>query len=454
MAQMTALTAAQLDTLRTGEFSGQQFVMIWDNEIIFQAQINQSSFDVSFAQLTFDNVSVGAYTDIKSDFVCFVGSVAGDKINAQHVFRIRADNAGVVSTSSTININQTSAALVDDWYIMVVKDVRCESKQPRTIPGATPSANTYPRDYGITSFRRLKPLAYNLQSCYILQLDINGVADLPLPLQVLVTDADASSISTYAWDSDGLAYQVGNSSSQQPTLRASSPGQYMPRVVFTDDQGNDNYFTFRVFVVPNDLSSVVNLSFGAARISRDNVNGHSCVINANIADARDNRLRIDRVVPYSFVAIWWKTTQPIVTSDIMFIGRINPEVVSANNVTLQERMGIQLFNTNWVLDGVATQMTDVISRRVPILEASAPATFGEVETLTPWRAVVYFLTEHSTIMNVHAFKFSDTSDDYNWPRFSTGDSGALQSVLDILFTVNASLNYLPEGEINVDRQAL
>ena len=56
-------------------------------------------------------------------------------------------------------------------------------------------------------------------------------------------------------------------------------------------------------------------------------------------------------------------------------------------------------------------------------------------------------------MNIHAFKIADVTTTYQWPRFATGDSSALASVLDVMFTINAGLNYLPTGEVNVDRKA-
>ena len=377
MAQLSALTAGQLDTLRTGQFVGSQYVMVWDNEIIFQAQINQSSFASAFASLTYDNVTVGAWGDIKSDFVCFVGATAGNLKTASQVFRIRADSSGTVADGTTVNINETSAALTDDWYIMVVKDVRAEAKLPRTITGTTPASNTYPRDYAISSYRPLMPIVYNLQSAYVSVLDSDGITDLVLAPLALVTDADASSISTWAWDIDGMSFQVGSSSSQNITARATAKGQYMPRLTVTDDQGNVNYFTFRVWIAPADLSSVVRLAFAEAKITRDTMNGDSCVINANIQDLRDNRLRVDDIIDYSFVAIWWKTNQPTITSDIVFTGRLSAETVNNNNVVLQERMGVPLFDTNFVLDGAATQMTDVISQTV--------ANLGKIKPIGIWR---------------------------------------------------------------------
>jgi hypothetical protein len=88
-----------------------------------------------------------------------------------------------------------------------------------------------------------------------------------------------------------------------------------------------------------------------------------------------------------------------------------------------------------------------------ILEKATPATFGEVEKLTPWRAAHYFITEHTTLANVASIEYVDVTDDYRYPRFGTGDSNAIASIQDIFFTINAALNIAPTGEIQVDRIA-
>ena len=98
-------------------------------------------------------------------------------------------------------------------------------------------------------------------------------------------------------------------------------------------------------------------------------------------------------------------------------------------------------------------MSDTISRRVPMTEDSTPTVFGQIEDLTPWRAVVYFLTEHTTVPNICAVQFSDVTETFRYPRFGSTDSSVLASVLDILFTINGAVEYSRSGELYLDRKA-
>jgi len=444
----SAVTTATKEAIRAGGFAADQYMLIWSNPIVFQAQINQASFASSFATITYDNVTVGAYTDILSDFTCYVGSSAGDIINASHRFRIRANGSGTVATTTAIYINETSAALTDDLYIMVVKDVRVTAKQPRTIQAADPANYTYPRDYEIT-FRRLLSSVYGLQCVYAKTLNSSGVADFVLAPSALLADDNATTISTWAWNSDGLAFQAGSSSTQNVTLRASAAGQYMPRVTVTDDVGNSFYFTFKVFVAPADYSSVINLAFGAATIPADTTNWQDVTILADRASNDDLIYRVNNLADETFCALWYPGDNPLLTSDILFAGRFSQESVN-NNFSAD---GNTLLSTQFKVDGLATQLRQVISRRMAILDKTAPAVFGEIEKLTPWRAAHYFITEHTTLANVASVQYLDVTENYRYPRFATGDSSALASIQDLLFTINAAINIAPTWEIEVDRMA-
>ncbi len=446
----SALTTTQLNTIRMGEFYTDFYMLIWDAPIIFQAQINQSSFGTSFAQITFDNVTVGAFTDIKSDFKVYISATAGKAglLTATHAFRVRADGSYVVATATVLNINETSAALVDDTYIMIVKDVPIDAKVPRTISGTTPATNSYNRDYAIT-FRRLLPTVYNLASYYVGVLDSDGIFDLPLAPLELTPDNDSSSISTWLWDIDGLAFEVGSSATQDITARATTAGKYMPRVTFTDNLGNKGYFTFKLWVVPADRSSIVNLSFDAPSISGDTVNGWMCSINANITDKRSALTRIDQLPDQSDCAIWFDSNLPTITSEIVFAGRFQKQTV-ANQF---DQTGNTLLNTSFDIEGMAAQAHRAISRRMAFRDDSTPTVFGEIEDLTPWRAVSYFLTEHTTLPNVAALQYDPNDETFRFPRFGSSDSGALSSVVDLLFTVNGMAMFSPDGEIELQRKA-
>jgi hypothetical protein len=444
----SALTATQLDVQRTGQFWYNMYLLFWDQEIIFQAQLNQATYADSFAQLTYDNVTVGAYTDIKADFICYLSSTAGNILTPDHVFRIRADGSGTVATSSTININETSASLTDDWYIMVVKDVRCEAKLPRTITGATPAANSYPRDYAIT-YRRLLPIIYGLQSFYVGKLNADGYVDFEWAASVLITDNDASADTTL-WDIDGLAFQSGTSADLSITARATAAGQYMPRIKHTDDAGNVGYFTFRVKVVPANCSSEVNLAVTRPQITRDLANGHTLRMSADAVLRTDLITRIDQYPDETCVAVWFDTNQPKVLDNIAFVGWLTSENIE--NTFGSDRN--TLLATQFTVEGIQGRFADVISRRLPMTDDSTPSNFGEIEDLTPWRAVAYFLTEHTTLPNIASIVFDDTSEDYRYPRFGSTDSSAIDSVTSLLYTLNAGIDCAPTGEIGLNRDAL
>jgi len=441
------LTQAQLNALRDGGYYADCYLLVWDAPIIFQAQINQATFSSSFATLTYDNVTIGAYTDIRSDYLCYVGSVEGDLLNAEHRFRIRADNSYDVATSSVININETSADLSDNWYIMVVKDIPPNAKIPRTITGTEPANYTYPRDYEIT-FRRLLPILYNVSPYYAGVLQ-DGIFDLPLAPLALLTDNDATGVSTWAWDIDGLAFESGGASTQNVTVRATEPGKYLLRVTATDNLGQQGYFTIKLWIVPQDRSEIIHLSFDAPQITGDVINGWTCSIRANFIDRTSPLTRIDQWPNRLDCAIWLDGNMPTITNGLVFAGRFERESLD----TTYDSNGVQLLSASFKIEGLTARMLRLISRRIQMTQSAAPSVFGEIETLTVWRAISYFLTEHTVIPNIAPIVFSDTSDKFQWPRFSSGDSSALESINDVLFTINASFMTSPTGVIEIARKA-
>ena len=442
-----ALTATQLDTCRTGHFHYDFYLLLWQQDIIFQAQVNQATFADAFAQITYDNVTIGAIADIKADFICYLSPTAGNIKTPEQVFRVRADGSGVVATATILNINETSASLTDDWYIMVVKDVRCEAKLPRTIQGATQAANSYPRDYAII-FRRLLPIIYGLDSVYAGALNSSGYRDFDFAAQVLITDPDAVE-DTWLWDLDGLSFQSGTAADASITARAATPGQYLPRVTHTDSLGNSNYFTFRVFVPPADYSSVVNLALTKPSIQRDLTNGHTLRLSADAVQYTGLLTRIDQYPDETFCAVWFKSNQPVITSAIVFVGWITEENIETTFGSDRNLMHSTLFT----VEGVVGRFGDIISRRLPMLEATTPAAFGEIETLTPWRALAYFLTEHTTLTNICAVTFSDTSATYRYPRFGSTDTSVADSIISLLATINGGIDSAAAGGLAFNRDA-
>jgi hypothetical protein len=197
MGFLSPLTSPQETNIRAGNFWSDAFVLVNPINIVFSAQVNQSVFGSTFAQITFDNVVTGAITDVLDGFTVYISDSSEDVFNAKP-FGLRARGDG--SAGSVININENSFDIQDDQYITVVKEVVGREKLGRYIN------NTMRVDWDIT-FRQLLPLVTNLQSAYGQKLS-GGSATFTFPAVGFATNRSAT-ISSWLWDADGGSFVNG-----------------------------------------------------------------------------------------------------------------------------------------------------------------------------------------------------------------------------------------------------
>lgn len=118
---------------RTAPYSNLAWFWMYRPKVVFQAQVNQSSFSYPISAITYDNVTVGSISDIRPDMTLIVGTAPGkDDLGRQ---RVR-----LVPTATTIPIGWSSAGkrdgeiyLADNAYITVLDDYRVWSVIPRIL---------------------------------------------------------------------------------------------------------------------------------------------------------------------------------------------------------------------------------------------------------------------------------------------------------------------------------
>ncbi|PJF39129.1 MAG: hypothetical protein CUN54_09400, partial [Phototrophicales bacterium] len=125
-----ALTSQQLNILRgvgspDPSYAAAQFVSIGSNTVVFKAQVNQASFAKSYAQVAYDTVTVGSFSDVEPGMTVFISSV-DDIQQAKFALRVRK-----AATATTLFINETSVGIADDDFIFVVRDFRVWEKLAR-----------------------------------------------------------------------------------------------------------------------------------------------------------------------------------------------------------------------------------------------------------------------------------------------------------------------------------
>jgi len=123
MPAIHAATSPELLKLRSNGQASKVYAAIIAPPVIFRARVNQVfiAWD-SISQLTFDTVTLGAYTDLLPQMEIWIGTTDG----ACDVARLRIRKA---ATSSVIYFNESSDAIImDNHYISGVLDVSPRAK--------------------------------------------------------------------------------------------------------------------------------------------------------------------------------------------------------------------------------------------------------------------------------------------------------------------------------------
>lgn len=137
------LSNANLEVLRSQPQSTRLWLSIFEPQAIFKAQINDASITRGARTITFNNVTLGAFTAIENGFSMWVGSTPG----AQDRGKVRVRSA----TSTTVVVSENSNVdWADDLYITVFRYVELWPVYPRIIQDPADVENTiWYKDYDI-----------------------------------------------------------------------------------------------------------------------------------------------------------------------------------------------------------------------------------------------------------------------------------------------------------------
>lgn len=173
---------------------------------IFAARVNQTAFDQTIAQLTFDTVTSGAFGDIEAGMMMLLGSSAG----ADDLGRARIRKA---ATSTIIYFGWSSKGRADgeiapanNMYITVTDDRRVWSKIPRI-----DDDGALYKDFDTTFVAAdAQPPVANCGPGYAAFID-SGTSKITVEFDGANSLAIASgaSISAYLWDVDDGTITVG-----------------------------------------------------------------------------------------------------------------------------------------------------------------------------------------------------------------------------------------------------
>lgn len=198
--------------------------------ILFQARVNLASASYPLANVPYDGVTTGAYTDLKVGMTIVFGTEAG-AWDLGHTY-VRGDLVQNVATSSNIQIGYCSRGrrpgevdLIDNAYITVFDTYEMWKRQSRG--GSAPGSIL--KDYELSVSNRFLPLIHCANTGGLGTMDFidpdTGTLEVALDASGgVITDPLSSSYVYRAWDIGDGSYISGSSSAT--SIVASFPPGY------------------------------------------------------------------------------------------------------------------------------------------------------------------------------------------------------------------------------------
>lgn len=140
---------------------------------------------------------------------------------------------------------------------------------------------------------------------------------------------------------------------------------------------------------------------------------------------------------------------PPITQNVSFIGRVNRET----DTTRGDETFAKVQESQITIEGFATQLNSIRGPGVYLLNNAAPSDWGEIETMTVGRAVVYMLAWYSTFLNICSFTLPSDINDFDWPIYSIQPEPLKNWIDSVTDDINAFMIFAVSGECAVARHA-
>lgn len=420
------LTSPQLATLRTSGYWSRVLVALNDNAVIWQAQSTQTIDSAPFLTFTWDNETVGVYTDVWEGLVCYISETT-DLTDVKYRGRVRLQPS---STEFYIDLNGT--ILNENDYITVVADADlfARIRNDTLVDGSIAYHDLSPQQTGL-------PTAIVLYDS-----DNDGLVTYTPSQTGIPVDAAATTIDTWAWDALGAGtISIDDPTLEHPTFTFEAGYHYLIRDIYTDDNGQSNYQISHVYAITRTFDAPVVQPVVTGTIECED--GWTCTLTAygDVTDILDR----SHCVVFHVQHFGDDSSTPIV-SNVLMNGRIR----SSSIRTEGSADAGQLQEVTFTVEGIAAYMARLRMPPDIIRATSTPDEWGEMTAPTPYRMAAYAAWTYTTLTNIASFGV-ESGAFATWqiggpPRAIDGAyvTDVLRSILD---PIHAAANFAPDGEV-------
>lgn len=428
----TTLSAPQKATLRASGYWSRNLVALCDNAVVFRAKAAETIDSQPFIAFDYDDVEVGAYTDVWEGMVAYLSPTTNIR-DAHYRGRVR------LAPSSTQFFIDENAEIITSGvtYIIVVRDTDLFARIRRDtlVDGSIP-------------YHPLPPQLNGLPTVVVLYDDANTGTVTYTPSQTgIPVDTAATTVDTWAWDISGAgASSIDDDTAQHPDITLEAGYHYLLRVIYTDDNGQSNYQIVHVYAITRTFSAPVVQPVVAGSITGDLEDGWT----ASLTAYADVSTLIDRThcVVFHVERFGDNSSTPIV-SNVLMNGRIRSDSLQTQGSLEAGR----IHQVTFAVEGLTAYLRRL---RIPndiVRPVASPDEWGEAEIWTPYSMAVYAMWTYSTLTNITSFGVETGAfESYAFGGEPRGiDGGMALDVLQSLLwdTIKAAPNFAPSGDMRL-----
>lgn len=420
------LTSDQYDIILSGGYRASEYVVVCPSDVVFAASVNSTPPLDVISYVTYDTVTVGAYTDIKEGMVILI-SHTSEKRDAFFRGRVRKP-----PIDGVIYVNETSAAIVDTDYLWVLNtyDITEKLRQGNYV------------DWDVT-FHKIPPMVKDMQAAYC-ELTTSSTAEFTFePVGQALTKS--ATIASYAWDIPGASYTTGSDTTQDIVIEVDTPYNDWGRLTVTDSNGVSNWFAFTITAGdPNTDTDIFRLCHDPVDYSADLENGYTAAVEywEGVEDLID-RTRVAIVVDETY------NDGDAELPNVRFVGYMMED---SSDVRGDERYG-QIKNAAINLSGFIQLAGELKFNPITVLHNAAPTVFDQINTPTPVRCAAHVILEHSTLGNLAPIDWGVIDDTYFSGKVDTVETSVMDAANGFARKINASFTQDGGGQLVFRRNA-
>lgn len=389
---------------------------------VFAAQTNTAELGGTSASVGFDNVTTGAYTDVKPEMLVLFGSTPGaDNYGRQRVRKAPTSNTLYYGWSSPGD-GHGEFSIQDGAYITVLDMFMPWTRNPRILDDGTQYF-----DYDLTAASNMGLPPSILINCgAAVHEDVSpstSVATFTFDaIGSYVTDADATAIISWTWTIPAGAVVTDGGTGQDHITFTIAEGAHWVSVTATDDNGTSH--TRWILCVAGEPTGTIT-QFAVEEITRK-------------ADGSRLRVRIDEDIPESTyprgtLAVLWsrwtedgaEVTPPGLSGreTLEFVGWHHTEDLSGQAT---ERGFISETSLEFV--DLAGKLAELPGYPITIERNSSPSQWQHVKTANMDRYFAYILHYMSNALVLGDFRWANVASTYPFPVLASEGQSLYEQV--------------------------